>query len=154
MSILTGKLEGELEVSASAEKFYEVVCNKPTLLSTVVCPDLIPACDLLDGQWGILGSITQWTYVLGGEAKVAKMILESADSTNNSVTYRVLEGDLMLQFSLFSAKFTITPKEVGSLVSLTLDYIKLGLGVDPPQAMLELAIQVFKLLDAYLINQA
>ncbi|KAK6252275.1 hypothetical protein QUC31_013995 [Theobroma cacao] len=64
MSSLIGKVVADVEIRASAEKFYGVFCNTPSQLSSI-CPDVIQACHLLDGEWGRLGSITHWSYVHG-----------------------------------------------------------------------------------------
>ncbi|EOY01020.1 MLP protein 28 [Theobroma cacao] len=118
MSSLIGKVVADVEIRASAEKFYGVFCNTPSQLSSI-CPDVIQACHLLDGEWGRLGSITHWSYVHDGQAKVAKLIIESVDSTKNSITYGVIGGDLKNEFNSFTFKIEATQKDGGQ--SSTLD---------------------------------
>ncbi|XWS63939.1 hypothetical protein CRYUN_Cryun06bG0144400 [Craigia yunnanensis] len=149
MSSLIGKVEADVEISASAEQFYGVFCSTPSQLCSI-SPDVIQACDLLDGDWGNLGSITQWSYVHDGETKVVKLIVESADSANNSITNRVIEGNLKNEFSSFTAKIEATQKGEGSQVHLTLGYIKLNEDIEHPETLLEPGIQVFKVLGSYL----
>ena len=85
-----------------------------------------------------------------GEAKVVKLIVESADSANNSITYRVIEGNVKNEFSSFTAKIEATQKGEGSQARLTLGHIKLNEGIAHPETLLELGIQVFKMLGSYL----
>ncbi|KAK6242323.1 Bet v I/Major latex protein - like 10 [Theobroma cacao] len=149
MSSLTGKLEGDVEISAPAEKFHGVICSAPSQLSSI-CPDVIQECKLLEGEWGELGSKTHWSYVHDGDAKVAQLTIESVDSTNNSVTYRVLGGDLANEFSVFKVKIEASQKDEGSKVHLTFNYIKQSLDVADPETLLELGKQVCKVVDAHL----
>ncbi|KAK5842482.1 hypothetical protein PVK06_004846 [Gossypium arboreum] len=56
MSSLTGTLEADVKIDASAEIFYGVICSSRRQLLSI-CPNVILAYDLLDGVWGSLGSI-------------------------------------------------------------------------------------------------
>jgi hypothetical protein len=61
---LFGKVEGDVEIKASAEKFHEVFSGRPHHVSNV-CPDKIQGCALHEGDWGNEGSVIYWDYVHG-----------------------------------------------------------------------------------------
>lgn len=63
-SVLTGKLEADVEIKASAEKFHDMFCNKPHHVSNT-CSEKVQGCELHDGDWGTEGSIICWSYVHG-----------------------------------------------------------------------------------------
>lgn len=64
MSELFGKLETEVEINAPAAKYHELFTRRPHHLSNIK-PDKIQSCDLLEGQWGHLGSVISWNYCYG-----------------------------------------------------------------------------------------
>ena len=63
-SVLTGKLETDVEVKASADKFHDMFCNRPHHVHHT-CSDKVQGCDLHEGEWGTVGSIVCWSYVHG-----------------------------------------------------------------------------------------
>ncbi|EOY01017.1 MLP-like protein 28 [Theobroma cacao] len=152
-SVLTGKLEADVEIKASAEKFHDMFCNRPHHVSKA-SSDKIQGCDLHDGDWGTVGSIVYWSYVHDGEAKKAKELVEAIDSENNSITFRVIEGDLMKEYKSFVIKIQATPKREGegSIVHWTFEYEKLHEGIAHPETLLEFAVQVSKDMDTHLIQ--
>ena len=61
---LYGKLEIDVEIKASAEKFHEILHQKPHHMSKA-SSDKIQSCELHEGEWGKVGSILYFTYVHG-----------------------------------------------------------------------------------------
>jgi hypothetical protein len=59
---LFGKVEGDVEIKAPAEKFHEVLSGRPHHISNV-CPDKVQGCALHEGDWGNEGSVIYWDYV-------------------------------------------------------------------------------------------
>ena len=59
------KMQVEAEIKAGAETFYEVFRSKGYLLPKI-CPDMIKDIRVLEGDWGTVGSVKQWTYVAAG----------------------------------------------------------------------------------------
>ncbi|KAE8654759.1 MLP protein 28 [Hibiscus syriacus] len=149
MSSLIGTLEADVEISASADKFFGVMCTAPFKLTTIV-PDIVKSCDLLDGLWGALGAITQWTYVFGGVTQTVVLAITSVNPFTKSVTYGLIKGDLSTEFSTFAVKINADQKLVGTTVHLTFTYVKLTDNVSTPQALLDLGVEVIKALGAYL----
>ncbi|WRX16401.1 Bet v I/Major latex protein - like 10 [Theobroma cacao] len=134
-SALTGKLEGDVEIKASAEKFHDMFCNKPHHVSNT-CSEKVQGCELHDD----------------GEAKKAKQVIEAIDSEKNSITFRMIEGDLMKEYKSFVIKFQATPKSEGegSIVHWTFEYEKLHEGIAHPETLLEFLLSVSKDISAHL----
>ena len=63
-SCLLGKLEIEVEIKASAEKFHHMFAERPHHIPKAT-PGHIKGCDLHEGEWGKVGSIIVWNYVHG-----------------------------------------------------------------------------------------
>ncbi|KAK6252279.1 hypothetical protein QUC31_013999 [Theobroma cacao] len=153
MSSLIGKVETDVELKSSTVKFHDMFCNKPHHVSNA-CSDKVQSCDLHEGNWGNEGSIVCWNYVHEGKPKVAKERIESIDPNNNSISYRVIEGDLLKEYKSFVIKIQVTPKSQGegSIARWTMEYEKLHEGIAHPETLLELAVQVSKDVDAHLIQ--
>ncbi|XP_022776426.1 MLP-like protein 28 [Durio zibethinus] len=153
MSSLIGKVETDVELKASAEKFHDMFCNRPHHISNA-SSDKVQACSLHEGDWGKEGSIICWNYVHDGEAKVLKEIVESVDPKNNSLCLRAIEGDLLKEYKSFLIKLQVSPKSngQGSIAHWTMEYEKLHEGIAHPETLLELAVQVSKDVDSHLIQ--
>ncbi|XP_062175604.1 MLP-like protein 31 [Alnus glutinosa] len=146
---LFGKVEGDVEIKAPAEKFHEVISGRPHHLSNVT-PEKVQGCALHEGDWGVEGSVIYWNYVHDGEAKVAKEKIVATDDTNKSITFKVIEGDLLKEYKNFVIVVQATPKGEGSLVHWTLEYEKLKDDIPEPNTLLQFLIDVSKDLDAHL----
>ncbi|KAJ4909549.1 MLP-like protein 28 [Raphanus sativus] len=153
-SSLLGKLEIEVEIKASAEKFHHMFAERPHHIP-IATPGHIKGCDLHEGEWGKVGSIIVWNYVHDGEAKVLKERIESVDPENNRATYRVLEGDLMKEYKSFVLTFQVTPKEgePGSIAHWHFEYEKINDEVAHPETLLQFAVEVSKEIDEHLLSE-
>ncbi|GMY18280.1 MLP-like protein 28 [Fagus crenata] len=146
---LFGKVETDVEIKASAEKFHEVFSCRPHHISNV-CPEKVQGVALHEGDWGKEGAVVCWDYVLDGKTSVAKAILEAIDMENKSVTYKVIEGDLMEHYKSIKLTIEVSPKDEGSLVHWIIQYEKLNEEIVDPHTLLQLAIDVTKDIDAHL----
>ncbi|GMI75217.1 MLP-like protein 28 [Hibiscus trionum] len=129
-SALSGKVEADVEIKASPEQFHDMFANKPHHMHHT-CNDKVQGCDLHEGEWGKVGSIVEWSYVLDGKAKKTKEVIEAVDPDKNSITFRVIEGDLIV-------------------VHLTLEYEKLHQGIEHPHSMMQYMKDVSNGIDAHL----
>ncbi|KAF4402616.1 hypothetical protein G4B88_012401, partial [Cannabis sativa] len=128
-SDLFGTLETNVEIKAEAQKFHHIFKHTPHHVSNV-SQNIIHGCELHEGEWGTEGSTISWTYFHDGEKKVAKQIIEAIDDEKNSITFKVIEGDLLEHFKSFKATLKVTPKE----------YEKLHDEIIDPHTLLQLAI--------------
>ncbi|CAE5963725.1 unnamed protein product [Arabidopsis arenosa] len=160
---LVGKLETDVEIKASAEKFHHMFAGKPHHVSKA-SPGNIQGCDLHEGDWGKVGSIVFWNYVHGksilykssyGEAKVAKERIEAVDPDKNLITFRVIEGDLMKEYKSFLLTIQVTPKHggPGSIVHWHLEYEKISEEVAHPETLLQFCVEVSKEIDEHLLAE-
>ena len=58
------KVETDVPIKASAEKFHNVFCDRTHHIANV-CPEKIQGVDIHEGEWGTEGSIIFWNYVHG-----------------------------------------------------------------------------------------
>ena len=61
---LVGKLEADVEIKASAGKFHDMFAGRQGKWLKAT-PGKIKTCELLEGDWGKLGSVVIWNYVHG-----------------------------------------------------------------------------------------
>ncbi|XP_023528478.1 MLP-like protein 43 [Cucurbita pepo subsp. pepo] len=148
---LYGKLEIDVEIKASAEKFHEILHQKPHHMSKA-SSDKIQSCELHEGEWGKVGSILYFTYVHDGKVSVAKDVIEAVDEENNSFTWKVLEGDLLEYYKSFRIRVQSIPKDEGSVIHFTLEYEKLHEGIPDSHSLLQLCADVSKDIEAYLMG--
>ncbi|GMN44075.1 hypothetical protein TIFTF001_013274 [Ficus carica] len=123
---LCGKLETDVEIKASAEKFHSIFRHKPHHISNVASHK-IQGVDLHEGEWGTVGSIVCWNYFHDGKPRVARDRVEAIDEEKNLITFRVLEGDLREHFKSFVITIQANPKVGGEgcTVHWILEYEKL-----------------------------
>ncbi|KFK41516.1 hypothetical protein AALP_AA2G139700 [Arabis alpina] len=153
-SSLVGILETEVEIKASAGKFHHMFTGRPHHVSNAT-PDNIQGCDLHEGEWGKVGSIIFWNYVHDGEAKSAKEIIEAVEPEKNLIKLRVLEGDLLKEYTSFVVTIQATPTHggSGSIVHWHFEYEKINEEVAHPETLLELAVQISKEIDVHLLAE-
>ncbi|XVF85382.1 hypothetical protein PTKIN_Ptkin17bG0113300 [Pterospermum kingtungense] len=150
-SSLTGKLEGSVEIKASAEMFHDLLLSRPHHISKA-STDKVHACDLHEGDWGNEGSIICWTFSHDGKTKTAKDLILSVDPKNNSSTYKVIEGGLLEEHKSFIVKVQATPsaKGEGCVVHWVIEYEKLNEDVAHPETYLALLLEVTKDMGTHL----
>ncbi|KAI3871982.1 hypothetical protein MKX03_020293 [Papaver bracteatum] len=170
------------ELKCSADKLYNLYRHNIMQLSTIF-PDYLKSIKIVKGD-GIratpmepkiihifvmihilwtknLGSIRLWKYVIPevpSKVMVLKEMIKSVDEENRSITFNVLGGDLMTQYTIFDITITVTPKDIdnikesGCKVKLWIEYEKRTEDVHSPDAHIGLIDGVIKELDNYLLH--
>ncbi|XP_015895469.3 MLP-like protein 43 [Ziziphus jujuba] len=151
-SALVGKLETDVEIKASAQKFHTIFKHRPHHISNVSA-DKIQGCDLHEGEWGKVGSVIIWKYFHDGKDRIAKEVVEAVDEENNLITFRVIEGDLMEHYKTFKLTVHCLPKEKGSVVHWTIEYEKLHNEIIDPHTLVEFVVAVSKDLETHLLEE-
>ncbi|KAK7390589.1 hypothetical protein VNO78_25898 [Psophocarpus tetragonolobus] len=146
------KLETSVPIEASAEKLFDIFCNKTHTIANIF-PERIKAVEIHEGEWGAEGSIISWNYINEGKTCVGKEVVEGIDKENNKMTFKVIEGDLLQHYNSFKFKFQVTPKEKGSVVHWVLEYQKKNYNTPDPHSTLELVLEEAIQVDAYLTNE-
>ncbi|XP_048318786.2 MLP-like protein 43 [Ziziphus jujuba] len=150
-SSLVGKLETDVEIKAPASKFHEIFKHKPHHISNV-SSDFIQGCELHEGEWGAVGSVVYWKYFHDGKPRVAKELVEAIDDENNSITFKILEGDLLEHFKSFKVTLQSIPKGEGSVIHWTLEYEKLHDEIIDPHTLIQFVSDLSKDLQKSLVE--
>ncbi|XP_038904971.1 MLP-like protein 43 [Benincasa hispida] len=146
------KLETDVDIEAPAWKFHEIIHKNPHHMSNIAS-DKIQSCELHEGEWGKVGSILYWNYVHDGKACVAKDVIEAVDEENNSITWKMIEGDLLELYKSFRITIQCTPKDKGSVIHYTLEYEKPHEDIQDSHGLLELCASMSKDIDAHLMGK-
>ncbi|KAL1220840.1 MLP-like protein 31 [Cardamine amara subsp. amara] len=153
-SSLLGELEVEVDIKSPAVKFYQVYAGRPHHVAKATSSK-VQACDLLEGEWGTVGSIVNWNYVYGGKAKVAKERIELVEPEKNLIKFKIIEGDVLAVYKSFSITIQATPKEdgVGSVVKWHLEYERDDENVPHPKNFLPFLAEMTKEIDESLSSE-
>ncbi|XP_057975400.1 MLP-like protein 34 [Malania oleifera] len=145
------KLEIEVEIKASADHFHDIFSSRPHHISNV-CPEKVQSCEIHEGEWGKESSVIYWNYVLDGKACVAKQIVEAIDKEKNSVTFKVIEGQLLEEYKSLKATIQATPKGETTLVKWTLEFEKLKEDDPEPKKLLDFVVLLTKDIEDHLVK--
>ncbi|KAK4263316.1 hypothetical protein QN277_028747 [Acacia crassicarpa] len=145
----TGKLEVEVEVKSHVDKFWETIRD-----STIIFPKALShdykSIEILEGDGKAPGSVRHIIYAEGSPiVKVSKERIEAADDAKRTVTYSVIDGDLLKYFKSFKGHISVTPKGEGSLVKWASEYEKASEEADP-HVIKDFAVKNFKEVDDYI----
>ncbi|CAA3014385.1 kirola-like [Olea europaea subsp. europaea] len=145
---LKGKLTSQMETKVGGDVFHELFRYKPQQLPNI-SPTNIQGCDLHEGEWGNVGSIYFWRYTHDGKQEVAKAVIESIDEEKRSLTFKVVEGDLMKLYRAFKGGFHVETHGGIDLVTWNLEYEKLNDDVEEPLSLLSFCIKLAKDVEAH-----
>ncbi|XP_011070612.1 kirola-like [Sesamum indicum] len=134
---LDGKLVSQISIKADGGLFFHLFKYK--LHHTMnICPQKIQTLNLVDGQWGTVGSVITSNFTADGEKFVAKVVIEAVDEEKRSITYKVIEGDLMVAYNTFKVTFCVDSKgELDNVVTWTIEYEKKNESVPEPSKFLD-----------------
>ncbi|XP_054810688.1 MLP-like protein 423 isoform X2 [Prosopis cineraria] len=91
-------------------------------------------------------------YYLAGSpiVKTSKERIDTLDDAKKTLSYTVIEGDLLMYFKLFKAHMSLEPKGDGTLVKWWCEYEKASHEVPDPDVIKEFALKNFHEVDAYI----
>ncbi|CAL5354849.1 hypothetical protein CsSME_00043317 [Camellia sinensis var. sinensis] len=148
---LVGKLEAEVEIQSSADKFYHIFRSRAHHIPNI-CPEKVSGIDVHEGDWENVGSIKKWNYVLDKNAESLKETVESIDDENKVVTFNVVEGEIMQCYKSFKSILQVIEKGEGALVKWTIEYEKVNENAPTPDKYLDFGVGVTKDIDAHLVK--
>ncbi|KAL1531944.1 kirola-like [Salvia divinorum] len=148
MTGLSGKLVDQICIKSDGDVFHELFREKPHQISGI-CPDKIQTCDLHEGDWGKVGSVLVWNYFHDGKKRVAKEVIEAIDEGNKSVTFKVIEGDLMELYKAIKITVHVDTKGEDNLVTWTIEYEKVNEDVADPRTLMEFCLHVTKDIETH-----
>ncbi|KAK8674626.1 hypothetical protein V6N13_032735 [Hibiscus sabdariffa] len=135
----TGRLGAYVETDASPEQIQHLLSCMPDHVHDT-SPEKILGCDL----------------VRDGKAEKTKATYETIDYESKSVTFKVLEGDVMQEFMSFVKTMQASAKSdgsKGSIVHWTVEYEKRHDSVGEPYSLLQLFVEVSGHMGAYLVKE-
>ncbi|CAL1413670.1 unnamed protein product [Linum trigynum] len=142
-----GTLEVDVEIKSPADKFWENIRNSTTLFPKAF-PDQYKSIEVLQGDGKAPGSIRLFTYADGSPlVKVSKESIDSVDEAKRSVSYSVIEGDLLKYYCTFKGHIVVAPKEEGCLVKWTCEYERVSDDVEVPHVIKDFVVKNFKEVD-------
>ncbi|OVA04088.1 Bet v I domain [Macleaya cordata] len=153
------KLEVEIEVNCSADKFYGMFKHDVQELPKHL-PHLYEGVEVLEGDGIGVGSVKRWHYVLheGGRCLNGQERMTVVDDEKRLITHRVFEGEVMNDYKFLDIKLAVTPKEGGdghgSVVKWTVEYEKANEDAPVPTAYIEFVKRVTRDLNAHLHKHA
>ncbi|KAK4264022.1 hypothetical protein QN277_029364 [Acacia crassicarpa] len=144
-----GKLEADVHLNASAEQMHEILCSNPHHIPNIT-PTKMKSVTKLQGDWGKVGSIIVWNYLIDGKSRVTKSVTEAIEPEKNSITYIATEGDILEHNKFFKLTNEVIPKEKGSAVHLTFEYEKLHSQITDPHYLMQLISEITRDIDSHL----
>ncbi|XVE74685.1 hypothetical protein DITRI_Ditri12bG0037100 [Diplodiscus trichospermus] len=145
------KMEVQVEVKSSADKFYDILRNKLHLVPKI-SPQQFKNGKVVQGDWNTQGSVREWTFAVAGSIETVKETIEAYDDESKCFTCCMLEGDLMKYYKTFKSIVNVTASGQGSLVKWTVEYEKKDESVPAPTQYKNFLVSWSKNIDAYLLN--
>ncbi|XP_054824885.1 MLP-like protein 28 [Prosopis cineraria] len=147
---LSGKVEVDVHIDASADKFNEILSSRPHHIPNISPGNIQNA--IVEGSWGKVGSVIVWHYIhdkhltssckcIGSKIEeYGSEVIRAIDGNKNLITLRAVEGDTMKDFKSMDITLQATPKDKGSVVRVTLEYERLKGHVPDPHTLTQLRI--------------
>ncbi|KAL3654491.1 hypothetical protein CASFOL_004172 [Castilleja foliolosa] len=150
-NLTAGKLVSQTNIKSDGDVFHEIFRERPHHIPNM-CPAHIQKCDVHEGDFGQVGSVIFWNYTHDGKECVAKEIIEAIDEENKSVTFKVIEGDLMELYKSFKLIVHVDTTGEDNLVTWTLVYEKLHGDVPDPHTLMDFCLKVTKDIETHHIS--
>ncbi|GJY13801.1 kirola-like protein [Tanacetum coccineum] len=131
----------------------DIICNGDILyglfryrLSELLnlAPEIFKSCKLQEGEWGTVGSIIHWNYVLDGKSQVITQNIDAVDEKNKLISFKTLNGDLLKFYKSFKFYLQVDGNTESSKVTWTFEYEKMSEDVPDPDSFIEAAKNVIK----------
>ncbi|KAL6983633.1 hypothetical protein U1Q18_017013 [Sarracenia purpurea var. burkii] len=145
-----GKLDVEVELKSPADKLWLSIQDSITVFPKAL-PHLYKSIQVVEGDGKSVGSVRLVTYADGSPVvTVAKEKIETVEEEKKTLSYSVVDGDLLKYYKTFKATLVVTPKGGGSLVKWASEFEKASEEIPNPDAIKDFAVKIFQDLDVYL----
>ena len=145
---LVGKMVRQVDLKSDGDVFHELFRDRPHHISDM-SPTHIQGVDLHEGEWGTVGSVIFWKYTHDGKEKVAKEVIEAIDEEKKSVTFKVIDGDLLQLYKSFVATVHVDTVGDNNLVTWTFNYEKLNENIEDPISLMDFCIELTKHIETH-----
>ena len=150
--VLQGKVEADIEITAPADKFYNLFKSEAHHVPKTSQTGSITGVAVHEGDWETEGSIKIWNYAIEGEVGTFKEKIE-LDDVNKAIILNGLEGDVFQYYKSFKPVYQFTQKNDGSSIAkVSIEYEKLSEQVADPNKYIRLMTNIVKDLDAHFIK--
>ncbi|XP_059286422.1 kirola-like [Lycium ferocissimum] len=142
-----GKLTASIEVKCGGHLIHDLLHSNTNHLSNIT-----PRINRLDiHQGGIMkvGSIVSWKYNEDGKEKIVKEVIEAIDHQKKSITWKVIEGDVLEFYNSFSI---ITSCE-HQWATWAIAYEKKTADTPDPLVYLGFALEFMKDIESHLLKK-
>ncbi|XP_047309678.1 kirola-like [Impatiens glandulifera] len=137
------KMVRQVEIKSDGDVFHEILKSRPHHLSDM-SPTVVQNVELLEGEFGTVGSIVMFNYNQDGKEKVVKHEILAIDEEKKSVSYKAIEGDLRELYKTFIITIHVDTDGENNLVTWTFDYEKLKEDVEDPNSVMDLLVAMTK----------
>ncbi|XAR48047.1 hypothetical protein NMG60_11030748 [Bertholletia excelsa] len=146
----SGKLDVEVEIKASADKFWHSIRDSTTLFPRLL-PHQYKSIEVLEGDGKSVGSVRLVHFAEDSPiVKVAKEKIEAIDEASKTLAYSVIDGDLLKYYKNFKAHLFVSAKGGASLVKWECHFEKASEDVPDPDVIRDFAVKTFHDLEAAL----
>ncbi|KAL7091616.1 hypothetical protein ACP275_12G116700 [Erythranthe tilingii] len=152
---MSSKVEVEVEVKSSAEKVWESIRESTTVFPKAL-PNQYNSVEVLEGDGKSVGSVRLMKYPPNAgstEITSSKEKIEAVDEEKRSLSYIVIDGDVLKYYKNFKASLGVNAKGDGSVVKWCCEFDKADEQVPDPDIIKDFAIKSFQDLDAYILSQ-
>ncbi|KAI3889331.1 hypothetical protein MKX03_004746 [Papaver bracteatum] len=134
------KLGFETEIKCSADRFFDMFSHNATQLPKLL-PNIFKSVVIVEGDGTSVGSIRVWIYEVEGKEMTAKERLAMVDKEKRSITYELIEGELMNYYKAMTVKLDVVPKQGAAgnanLVTWSLEFEKVNEDIPNPTAYID-----------------
>nr|ABK21861.1 unknown [Picea sitchensis]ABK25519.1 unknown [Picea sitchensis]ACN40121.1 unknown [Picea sitchensis] len=144
----------EIDLKVSPQKLWGAIRDSASLFPKIM-PSHFKSIEVIgDGNVGTIRKITYGEAMKG--ATHASEKIEVLDETNMTVTYTVIEGEILSIYKVFKPTFMLLPgADANSCrLSWTVEFEPAGNVIPPSEPIKEAAINTFKAVEAYLLTTA
>ncbi|KAI7729838.1 hypothetical protein M8C21_013487 [Ambrosia artemisiifolia] len=145
---LSGKRVAQVEIKSNGDVFHELWKGNPHQIPNL-SPTTIQNCQAHDGEFGTAGSVLFWNYVHDGKDSVAKTLIKDINEEKKSVTFEILEGDLLELYKTFVIHVHVDKHGINHLVTWTVEYEKLNSDVPDPDTLMDFYRKVTKDIETH-----
>ncbi|KAL7609077.1 hypothetical protein Lser_V15G11677 [Lactuca serriola] len=138
----------QIKIKSDGDVFHELWKANPHEVPTIT-PTTIQNCQSHEGDVGTVGSVLFWNYFHDGKDRVAKTLIQEIDEGKKSVTFKVLEGDLLELYKTFVIHVHVDTHGLNNLVTWTVEYEKLSPDVPDPDTLMEFYKKVTKDIETH-----
>ncbi|GKA87983.1 kirola-like protein [Tanacetum coccineum] len=145
---LSGKRVAQIKIKSEGDVFHELWKANPHKV-TEASPTCIQNCQVHEGELGTVGSILFWNYIHDDKERVAKTLIHDIDEEKKSVSFKILEGDLLELYKTFEIKVHVDTNGSDNLVTWTVEYEKLSPNVPDPDTLMDFYTKLTKDIETH-----